>query len=248
MAGYLVGTLRGEAGGGGQDLELFVLCVEEDGELIAVAPWYIESFPLHGRVVQFLGSGPVCSDYLSVLCKPGWESKSARALAQWLSTEVNGAGHESGWDQIELEGIDAGDEMMRRLTDELAQCGSLAHCRPGMPCWRVALPENWEDYLHTLSKSHRKELRALRRRMFDSGRATLRTARSESELDEGWQILVDLHQRRRRSLGDPGCFAAPRLNSFIAKSCAGCCPAGICDCTGWNWTGADCRRVSPGRA
>ncbi len=197
-----------------QNLELFVLCVEEDGELIAVAPWYIESFPLQGRVVQFLGAGPVCTDYLSVLCKPGWESKSTKALAHWLSLEINREGHENGWDQIELEGIDAHDGTMHRLSDELLRYGSLVHCRPGMPCWRVTLPDNWEDYLRKLSKSHRKELRALRRRFFDSGRATLRTARSESELDEGWRTLIDLHQRRRRSLGDPGCFAAPRFEEF----------------------------------
>jgi CelD/BcsL family acetyltransferase involved in cellulose biosynthesis len=200
--------------GSRSNLELFVLCVEEDGELIAVAPWYIELFPLHGRVVQFLGSGPVCSDYMSVLCKPGWEGKSAAALAEWLSANAGGAGGPAAWDRIELDGIDAEDEIMRRLTDELNRCGSFVHCRPGMPCWRVALPGSWDEYLHCLSKSHRKELRALRRRMFDSGRATLRTARSPSELDEGWRTLIDLHQRRRRSLGDPGCFAAPRFEQF----------------------------------
>jgi CelD/BcsL family acetyltransferase involved in cellulose biosynthesis len=199
---------------GRPNLELFVLCVEEDGELIALAPWYIETFPLHGRVVQFLGSGPVCTDYMSVLCKPGWESKSARILGQWLSNTAGGTAEENGWDQIELDGIDAGDEIMHRLADELLRCGSLVHCRPGMPCWRVALPGCWDEYLSTLSKSHRKELRALRRQMFDSGRATLRTARSESELNEGWRTLIDLHQRRRRSLGEPGCFAAPRFEQF----------------------------------
>jgi CelD/BcsL family acetyltransferase involved in cellulose biosynthesis len=78
----------------------------------------------------------------------------------------------------------------------------------------VALPGNWEEYLRRLSKSHRKELRALQRRMIDSGRAKLRTARSDDELEEGWQTLIDLHQRRRRSLGEPGCFAAPRFEQF----------------------------------
>ncbi len=34
---------------------------------------------------------------------------------------------------------------------------------------------------------------------------------SATELEAAWPILVDLHQRRRKSLGEPGCFAS---NSF----------------------------------
>ena len=63
------------------------------------------------------------------------------------------------------------------------------------------------------------------RRMFDSGRATLRTARSESELNEGWQTLIDLHQRRRRSLGEPGFLPPPASSNSIAMSFAACCLA-----------------------
>lgn len=196
-------------------VELFVVCVEDQGELVAVAPWYVETFPLHGRVLQFLGSGPVCSEYQSVLCKPGWETKVAARLARWLCEQAEpGAAGKAAWDQIELEGIDSTDEMMRRLTEQLSLHGALVHCRPGLPCWRVELPDSWDEYLQSLSKSHRKELRGFRRRLFDSGKAVLHTARHPLELERGWRLLMDLHQRRRQSLGDPGCFAAPRFASF----------------------------------
>ena len=33
----------------------------------------------------------------------------------------------------------------------------------------------------------------------------------------GYRIVTDLHQRRRRSLGQPGCFAAPRFAGFHAE-------------------------------
>jgi CelD/BcsL family acetyltransferase involved in cellulose biosynthesis len=196
-----------------QQAELYTLCVYEHGALIAVAPWYVQAYPLHGRVVQFLGSGQVCTDYQTVLCKPGWEAPVAAALADWLVDRAGQAGAD-GWDQLELGGIDAGNAMMRSLAQCLAERGALAHCRPGQPCWRVNLPGSWEEYAATLSKSHRKELRGCRRRYFDTGRATLHTVTDAAELASKMALLIDLHQRRRRSLGDPGCFAAPRFTAF----------------------------------
>ena len=42
----------------------------------------------------------------------------------------------------------------------------------------------------------------------------LRTAGSRDELQEVWGLLVDLHQRRRRSLGEKGAFASQRFAAF----------------------------------
>ncbi|HEX4147663.1 MAG TPA: GNAT family N-acetyltransferase, partial [Pirellulales bacterium] len=203
----------GERPGSRRSAELFTLAAFHDGELIALAPWFVKTFPLHGRVVQFLGSGQVCTDYQTVLCKPGWETKVAAELGDWLSDRSGQTGRQ-GWDQLELGGVDAGDAMLRSLSEALAGRGALAHCRAGHPCWRAELPASWEEYVATLSKSHRKELRGCRRRYFETGRAVLHTVTDEAALAAGMDSLIDLHQRRRRSLGDPGCFASPRFTSF----------------------------------
>lgn len=196
-----------------QAAELYTLCVYDHEELIGLAPWYVRTFPLHGRVVQFLGSGPVCTEYQTVLCKPGWESRVAHELAQWLTTHAGQTGPD-GWDQLELGAIDAGSSMMRSLSEALGTRGALVHCRPGQSCWRLELPSSWEEYIATLSKSHRKELRACRRRYFDTGRAVLHTVADPQQLARAMALLIDLHQRRRRSLGDTGCFASPRFTAF----------------------------------
>jgi CelD/BcsL family acetyltransferase involved in cellulose biosynthesis len=192
---------------------LYTLAVFDHGELIALAPWYVQAFPLHGRVVHFLGSGQVCTEYQSVLCKPGWEAKVSAELADWLHARA-GEGADDGWDQLELGSVNASDTMMPSLCENLAERGALAHCRPAQPCWRVDLPASWEEYTATLSKSHRKELRGCRRHYFDTGRAVLHTVTDGPTLAAGMGLLIDLHQRRRRSLGDTGCFASPRFTAF----------------------------------
>src|SRR5690606_8937905 len=129
------------------------------------------------------------------------------------------------WDALELDGIDGEDEMMRRLGDALAERGALVTRRPGLNCWRLALPGSWDEGLAGVSKSHRKQLRRIETRLLDNGRAKLHSIRDAAKdntdenpaaFDEAWRNLIDLHQRRRNALGQNGCFASPRFAAFHA--------------------------------
>jgi CelD/BcsL family acetyltransferase involved in cellulose biosynthesis len=202
--------------GAGSGKELFTLTVVDDrGELVGLAPWYLERWGSRRKVIRFLGSGEVCSDYLTILCREGCEEEVTSALADWLclARESLVAGRPT-WDLLELGGVDHADKTVNRLVEQLAVRGNLVHRRTRSSCWRANLPTEWDGYLATLSKSHRKQIRRLERNYFDSGRAQLHEARSEAELNRGWGMLTSLHRRRRESLGDRGCFASPRFAAF----------------------------------
>lgn len=192
-------------------MELFVAAVHDlEGELIGLAPWYVRSTALRGRVVSFLGSGQVCSDYLTVLAAPDHEAAVAGKLADWLAGEAREA-----WDLIELDGVEREDPMVARLLEEFAARGHLVHRRERIGAWRLELPGDWESYTAALSKSRRSGVRKLEKRYFQTGRAVLRTAEDGQDVARGLQILRELHQKRRKSLGDPGCFASQRFSDFL---------------------------------
>lgn len=192
---------------------LFALAVYDDhNELVGLAPWYLEK-TRSGQVVRLLGSGDVCSDYLSLLCLPGREGPVADALANWLAGHRGrGAGHR--WQSLLLGGVDAGDLVTQCFVSRMRELGSPVYAQPGPNCWRIALPASWNDYLAELSKSHRKQIRRLEERLFSTGRAKLRTATQPSELSRGLEILVELHGRRRNGLGQRGAFAEPDFIAF----------------------------------
>ena len=189
--------------------ELFVLAVRDDsGSVVGIAPWYLERSRTLGRIIRFLGSGEVCSDYLSVLCRQEDEGAVSSAIARWLSTEVG------SWDLLQLAGVDAADDPVLRLLEALQSSGNtVQHCEAPR-CWRAALPSDWEEYLATLSKSHRKQIRRLERGDLDNGAVTVRTAQTPDDVSRGIRILIDLHQRRRQSLGEPGCFSSEAFEKF----------------------------------
>jgi CelD/BcsL family acetyltransferase involved in cellulose biosynthesis len=184
------------------------------GKLVGLAPWCLERSLAQGRVLRFLGSGEVCSDYLSLLCEAGLEDEVARAVADYLCGTLGNDRTTCRWDLLELTGVDAEDPLVPRLADRLEERGCVVHRAAGPCCWRLEFPSTWEAYEAQLSKSHRKQVRRMHERVLATGRAVLHTVRDETELMRGWPILVDLHQRRRQSLGEPGCFASAQFAAF----------------------------------
>ncbi len=190
---------------------LYVLGVlDEAGRLIGVAPWYLDAGTWRGRVLRFLGSGEVCPEYLTVPAARGLEGPVAAALADWL-TAARGA---DAWDLLELTAVGHQDAAIAHLARRLEASGNLVHQRAGPSCWRIALPKSWDEYLATLSKQHRNQLRKAERRLLASGRAVVHRVQQAEDLRRGEQILVELHQARWRALGQPGCFSSERYTAF----------------------------------
>lgn len=200
---------------------LYVLgVVDSSSNLVGIAPWYMERSASRGRVLRALGSGEVCSDYLSLLCQPEHAASVAASLAEWLmaaqhAPQAEPAGlHCHRWDLLELTAVDSDDAAICFLCDALEAHDCAVYRRPGPNCWRIDLPDSWQQYLAMLSKDHRKQVRRVCDRLLGPGRAVLRTVSSEEELLNAMAILTELHQRRRNLLGQPGCFASDRFAAF----------------------------------
>ncbi len=207
----------------GNHKQLMVLVVEDaSGEVVGIAPWFVERVPARGRVIRSLGSGEVCSDYQTILAAAGRESAVVEALSDWLirvnqrGVNQRGANQQMAakWDLLELENILADDPVQSLLCERLSAGGAQVHRSPALQCWRLALPADWETYLSQLSKSHRKQVRRFVNRVLDTDRAKLHTVQTADEVSPAMDTLIDLHQRRWQSQDEPGCFASPRFTAF----------------------------------
>jgi CelD/BcsL family acetyltransferase involved in cellulose biosynthesis len=176
--------------------------------LIGVAPWYLEYSPIKGNALRWLGDGEVCTDHVSLLCRREDERCVAEAIAEALTVT-----HDD-WDRLDLSAVDADDSAVKELLAALEEreCGVTQHAADA--CWALDLPATWDDYLAGISKSHRKQLRQLERRVLESDRVQWHPVESAGDLEPAWTVLVDLHQRRRQALSEPGCFASRQFHDF----------------------------------
>ncbi len=191
------------------------LCVlgvkDEAGRLVGIAPWYVQWSPVWGRVLRFLGSGEVCSEYLGVLAEAGQEEPVAGALADWLA---EAEAKEDRWDLAELTSVDAEDLAAGFLIEALRSRDLAVHCRRGPSCWRIELPGTWQEYLAMLSRSRRKKIYRAENQWIKTGRAELHVVHCPADLARAQEILIDLHRRRRESLGQGQGFISARCIAF----------------------------------
>lgn len=189
--------------------ELFTLAVFDENEtLIGLAPWRLETSARRGAVIRWLGDGEVCTDHLSLLIADGQTEAVVDQIADFLVDACE------DWDLLRLDDADADDPRLAALSESLAQRGCDASAADAGACWAIELPNEWEAFLARQSKSHRKQLRRAERRVLESDACEWRPVTTQAELDTAWPQFVDLHQRRRASLGEPGCFASPRFGAF----------------------------------
>lgn len=190
--------------------ELFVLAAYDEAtdELIGLAPWRMETGARLGRVIRWLGDGEVCTDHLTLLTAEGAAPRVSAAIADFLSDEF------LDWDLLQLDDTDAADPRLAALVDALTERDCRLQARDAGACWSIELPADWEEFLARQSKSHRKQLRRAERRVLESDTCHWRPVETAEQLQEAWPLFIDLHQRRRQSLGEPGCFASARFEAF----------------------------------
>jgi CelD/BcsL family acetyltransferase involved in cellulose biosynthesis len=190
------------------DAGLFLLTARDGDRLVGLAPCYRLSSE---RQLRLLGDGEVCTDYNGILVATDFTfERVTNAFAEWLlkhSRDQN-----IGWDSTYLEGIAIVDAPTRDLHHALAKEGGAAMDRNPMSTWRVDLRDGWEGYLAKTSKDTRKRLR---RRIASLEDVHVCRVKSEEDWKNYFPILIDLHQRRRESLGEPGCFANQSFRSFL---------------------------------
>jgi CelD/BcsL family acetyltransferase involved in cellulose biosynthesis len=210
----------------GQHRQLFVLLVFSDpppscqteancndivskcNDLVAILPCYLEtSFP-RGRALRLIGDGEVCSDHLDLLAEPTDVCLTTQAIAQHLCE------NSLDWDTAEFSAIGSESRGLNQLADTLKAVDCHVVRSPNENCWLITLPENWEAFLAMQSKSHRKQLRRLEKRVLNTDQAVWHLIETAAQFEVAWPILVDLHQRRRNSLGEPGCFASKQWAGF----------------------------------
>lgn len=203
---------------GGRAATLRAVCVfDESDRLVGVGPWYAAASAPFGRVLRMLGDGEVCTDYVGLLSAPRRDEAVAMALADELSRSARARCGNERWDAIRWEGIDAEENTVEWVAQRLADDGHRVERRAGPACWRLDLPRSWDAYLAGLSKRRRYALRKLERSFIETGRARVRFVERSADLPAALATLVDLHQRRRRSLGQRGCFASPPFRAMIEE-------------------------------
>lgn len=189
---------------------LFISAVS-DGEIKAIAPLMRSDDRL-----TFIGDSSIC-DFMDFAVEPGSEEQSYPEIWRQLCEE--------DWTDLELWGLPDSSPTRAAITALATGAGYAVGETLEAVSPRVALPATWEDYLASLRKKDRHELRRKIRRLFDSGAEVRFEALSDqADVIKGIEVFLDLHTRSRMDKTE---FMTDEMASFFRRMASALSASGL---------------------
>lgn len=190
---------------------LFILVVRSEGEMIALAPLVLKPARLSllwpFRVLEFLGSGTIGSDYLDFIIRCGREQEALKALAGYLTQRKL---------MLELRQLKRDSALAMRLAQTLReQSGWRLFEAATDVCPYIDLSgHTWPSYLGTLGSSHRYNFQRRFKQLSREFEVRFEQTVSEEQRREALAHLVELHHKRWQGRGCSEAFTTSDLLSF----------------------------------
>lgn len=193
-----------------EDRRLFIITVRRAGRLIAIAPLSLRPCRfrrlLPFRSLEFLGSGQVGSDYLSLIVRQGFEEHALPQLAAFLNRRKR---------VLQLSQVDRSLPLMVNFALELRHLGWQPVRRPVDFCPYTQLRGlDWESYVAGLGRSHRSNFRRKLRTLEKRFDLRFELVRSERERQTALDTLVNLHLQRWNERGGSDALHTASLVEF----------------------------------
>lgn len=189
----------------GRDLQILTA---RDGErLIGVAPLLRD-----GGRVELVGHYSIC-DYMDVVVTPGFERAFFTSLFSRLAAD--------GRQLIDMRGLRSSSPTVEGVAIANEYGYALEREEEALAPW-VCLPSSWDEYLASLSKKDRHELRRKLRRVEGAGKLELRVvtdaAEAASSLDTLFHLMRISSHHKEEFLARPGMEAFFRDTTFAMAS------------------------------
>jgi CelD/BcsL family acetyltransferase involved in cellulose biosynthesis len=191
---------------------LRILTVRRDSELVAIAPWFVQTGDA-GRVdVRFLGAE--VSDRVDILCLPGREREVAPVLRQAL-LEIRPRA-----DLAAFEAVSIGSPWTRLLASGWPGRARLGRYRNSViPAPTVTLPAGPpEAWLAGRSRNFRGQIGRMGRRLESLG-GGVRQITDPAETQQAVGTLLALHASRWEGRGRSN-LARPAVQAFLSEAAA----------------------------
>ncbi len=150
-------------GGEWQNAQLILVSASEGGKLIGIAPLFIADYD--GQRALMLNGSIEISDYLDLIVRPEDHAPFINGLLDFLASQLAG-----NWRGIDWYNLPDSSPTLTALKEESTKRGWTHLEEMYQPTPRIPLSRSFDDYLASVEKKQRHEIRRKTRRAEDSGR------------------------------------------------------------------------------
>jgi CelD/BcsL family acetyltransferase involved in cellulose biosynthesis len=193
----------------GQSWELCLLELRDGDDLVGLAPLCTLEDPSGLKSLQFVG-GVEVSDYLDLIVGGDSEETVYEKLWRILADE-----RVVEWDVLDLHNVPASSPSLERLI-ALAEAGGAFEVTDSIEdvCPVIDLPATWEEYLSSLNKKQRHEVRRKLRKANREAEVRWYYADDSASLKAEVDDFISLH---RKSAVDKEAFMDEKMQEFFQR-------------------------------
>jgi len=184
---YLSEWWKTLGGGEWKDAKLVLVSAMENDQYVGIAPLFIDSYD--GKLALLLIGSIEISDYLDLIVREKDLPRFLSGLIDFLASSLT-----EGWSAIDWYNLPDSSPTLAALKMEAERRGWDYHEEVYRPTPRVPLTGSFDDYLMSLDKKQRHELRRKMRRASESGRVRFyivdKDANIEPELESFFHLMV----------------------------------------------------------
>ncbi len=182
------------------DADVLLLSVRDGEQLLGVAPLLRQDGQL-----SLVGHFSIC-DYMDFVVAPGRSHDFFPALMEALLAEE--------WSELELWGLREGSPALAAMPALAAGAGLRVERETEAVAPRIELAPSWEEYLATLSKKDRHELRRKLRRLQAAGELSLRLYTAPEDMERHVPLLLRMMVESR---SDKAAFMSEQMGRFFHR-------------------------------
>ncbi len=212
----------------GQDKQLFIILFYDQNKLIAISPFFFDTFKINRlnvfRRLRLIGtsiesdaenkssSGYGASDYLDLIILPGYENSASENLVNYLFE------YPDLYHTIQFDEISNDSNIFKFLLPILSEQECAHKISKRDICPRILVPGTLAEYMKCLSSKIRYQLTKIKKDINDPSLFLVKKVQSVQDLGREFDNFVRLHQQRWNAQGLPGAFVDSRYKKFLQEA------------------------------
>lgn len=154
----------------GSEFDLYLLSIHQENKILGIAPLKVK-----GETASIIGSSDV-SDYVDFITLPGQEQIFFSCLLKYLS--------DKGISCLDIKHVHPSSSIYRFLINEAKKQHCEVYCEEDDVSLELNLPASWNEYLSSLSRKQRHEVRRKIRRLQEAGSINYHTITDSDEIPQ----------------------------------------------------------------
>jgi CelD/BcsL family acetyltransferase involved in cellulose biosynthesis len=190
-----------------------LVALDERNRWVGLFPLCLERRRYWGRVLTNMSSGRACADHVRPIIVPGLERDVTGLMADWIRQQAE----DRTVDLVEWDGVDSGSPVVVQLASVLESHGWSLRTQELESAWITELPASWQPFEKSIKKCFRRKIQKAHRNMLLPG-VEIQFLEDPGQIQQRWSDVERLHQARRESRSQAGCFAEEGMSAFLQNA------------------------------